>query len=109
MDKADDISTPDIRNFLVRRVGEKEADEIMTYINTEVEKEVSAKTGETRKEIMTWREEMSKIFATKEAYEKMQLKLVKRISGIESTLILWGIVFWITQILAVYCIIKFVH
>ena len=108
MGKPGDISTVEINNFLIRRLGEKEASEIMTYINNEVEKEVSAKTDTIKKEIITWREEMSKVFATKEAYEKMQIKLMKKVSGIESTLILWAFVFWITQIFAVYCIIKFV-
>jgi hypothetical protein len=109
MDKPGDISTVEIHNFLVRRLGEKEASEIMTYINNEIEKEVSVKTDAIKKEITTWREEMSKVFASKEAYEKMQIKLIKKVSGIESTLILWAFVFWITQILAVYCIIKFVE
>ena len=101
-----DVSTIEISNFLTRRLGEKEAAEIMLYINTEVEKQVSAKTDSAKQEITTWREEMSKLFATKEAFEKMQVKLIKKV---ESTLILWSFVFWITQVLAVYCIIKFVR
>lgn len=108
MDKPIDVSTVEINNFLVRRLGEKEAAEIMAYINKEVEREVAAKTDAVKKEITTWREEMSKVFAPKEAYEKMQIKLMKKVSGIESTLILWAFVFWLTQILAVYCIIRFV-
>ena len=80
----------------------------MAYINTEVEREVTVRSDATKKEITTWREEMSKVFASKEAYEKMQGKFMKKISRVESTLILWAFVFWITQIFAVYCIIKFV-
>lgn len=109
MDKPVDTSTVDINNFLIRRLGEREASEVMAYINAEVEREVSVKSDTVKKEIITWREEMNKVFATREAYEKMQSKLTRRISGVESTLILWAIVFWITQILAVYCIIKFVR
>lgn len=108
MDTPTDISTTEINNFLVRRLGEKEASEIMAYINTEIEKQVSLKTDAIKKEIISWREEMSRVFASKEAYEKMQAKLVRRISGAESTLILWAFVFWITQIATVYCILKFV-
>ena len=108
MDAQTDISTTEINNFLVRRLGEKEASEIMDYINIEIEKQVSLKTDATKKEIISWREEMSKVFASKEAYEKMQTKLIRRVSGAESTLILWAFVFWITQIAAVFCIIKFV-
>ena len=80
----------------------------MDYINTEIEKQVSLKTDAIKKEIVLWREEMSRVFASKEAYEKMQTKLIRRVSGAESTLILWGFVFWITQIAAVFCILKFV-
>jgi hypothetical protein len=109
MDKSPGISTIEMRNFLIRRLGEKEAGEIMAYISKEIEKEALLKTEATKKEISSWREEMSKIFATKEAYEKMQIKLMKKVSGIESTIILWAFVFWLTQILAVYCLIKFVQ
>ena len=108
MDKPIDLSKGEINNFLTRRLGEKEASEIMTYINTEVAKEVSLISDATKNEIITWREEMSKVFATREAYEKMQGKLIKKVSRIESTLILWAFVFWLTQIFAVFCIIKFV-
>ncbi|MEO6329825.1 MAG: hypothetical protein ABIO55_12880 [Ginsengibacter sp.] len=107
MDKPD-IPAVEIHNFLIRRLGEKEAGEIMDYIESEVKKEISARTDATKKEIATWREEMSKVFATKEASEKMQIKVMRKVSGIESTLILWAFVFWITQIFAVYCIIKFI-
>ena len=108
MDNTTDISTAEINNFLVRRLGEKEASEIMTYINKEIEKQVSLKTEAVRTEIILWREEMSRVFASREAYEKMQLKLTRRVSGAESTLILWAFVFWITQIAAVYCILRFI-
>jgi len=108
MDTPTDISTAEINNFLVRRLGEKEASEIMGYINTEIDKQVSLKTDAIKQEIILWREEMSKVFASKEAYEKMQTKLIRRVSGAESTLILWAFVFWITQIAAVYCILRFI-
>src|SRR5688500_4025480 len=98
MDKSPDISTAEVNNFLVRRLGEKEASEIMNYINTEIEKQVAFKTDDVKKEIILWREEMARVFASKDAYEKMQAKLIRRVSGAESTLILWAFVFWITQI-----------
>lgn len=107
MDTPTNISTAEIRNFLTRRLGEKEAEEIMAYINAEVEKEVSEKVDAGKREILLWREEMSKVFASKEAYEKMQAKLIKRISGAESTLILWSFVFWLTQIAIIFCFFKF--
>jgi hypothetical protein len=108
MDKSPDISTAEVNNFLVRRLGEKEASEIMNYINTEIEKQVAFKTDAVKTEIILWREEMARVFASKDAYEKMQTKLIRRVSGAESTLILWAFVFWITQIAAVYCILTFI-
>ena len=108
MDTPTNISTAEINNFLVRRLGEKEASEIMDYINTEIEKRVSLKTDAIKKEIILWREEMGRVFASKDAYEKMQAKLIRRVSGAEGTLILWAFVFWITQIAAVYCILRFI-
>jgi len=79
----------------------------MTYINTEIDKQVTLKTDAIKKEITSWREEMGQVFASKEAYEKMQTKLIRRVSSAEGTLILWAFVFWITQIAAVYCILRF--
>src|SRR5215216_7737191 len=108
MDTPTDISTAEINNFLIRRLGEREASEIMTYINTEIDKQVTLKTDAIKREIISWREEMGQVFASKEAYEKMQSKLIRRVSSAEGTLILWAFVFWITQIAAVYCILRFI-
>ncbi len=107
-DKPTNVSRADIRDSLLKNMGEKEADEIIVYINAEIEKEVAQKVDAGKKEIMTWKEDMGKIFATREAYEKMQAKLIKRVSSAESTLILWAFVFWVTQIVTVYCILKFI-
>ena len=97
----------DIKNFLTRRLGEKEADEIMVYIDEEVKKEVSEQVDASKKEIVTWREEMNTVFATKEDAKELQTKLVKRVSKSESTLILWTFVFWFTSLIAVLCFLKF--
>jgi hypothetical protein len=100
------ISTAEINNFLVRRLGEKEADEIMTYIDTEVEQRVSERTEASRKEIALWRDEMKNAFASKEDAARLEKKLVKRVSAAEGTLILWSFVFWLTLIIAMVIIIK---
>lgn len=107
MEAPQNIPTSEIKNFLTRRLGEKEADEIMLYIDSEVNKEVSAQVDSARKEITLWREEMRTVFATKEDAKELQQKLVKRVSKAESTLILWAFVFWLTQLLAVLCFLKF--
>lgn len=98
----------EIHNFLIRRLGEKEASEIMNYIDTEVEKEVATKVDASKKEIALWRDDMKNVFATKEDAAVLQTKLVKRISAAEGTLILWSFVFWLTLIVAVFCIFKFI-
>jgi len=102
------VSTFEIENFLNRRLGEKEAEEIMEYINAEIDARVEARTAEVRNEITTWRNDLKKDFATKEDAAALQQKLVKRVSAVEGTIILWGFVFWLTIILAVYIIFKFV-
>jgi hypothetical protein len=108
-DKPINVSRADIKSSLLKSMGEKEADEVMSYINLEIEKEVAQKVDIGKKEIITWREDMGKMFATRDAYEKMQAKLIRRVSSAESTLILWSFVFWITQIVTVYCILKFLN
>ncbi|MEO7960571.1 MAG: hypothetical protein ABIR19_03430 [Ginsengibacter sp.] len=109
MDTPENISHSEIYNFLVRRLGEKEADEIITYINKEVDQRVSSKVDGTREEIALWRDDLKNVFATKEEAALLQNKLVKRVSAAEGTLILWSFVFWLTLIVAVFCIVKFIQ
>lgn len=108
MEHNEAVSTLEIQNFLNRRLGEKEAAEMMEYINAEIEKNVEARTAEVRDEIMLWRNELKNEFATKADAATLQTKLVKRVSAVEGTIILWGFVFWITGILAVYIMLRFV-
>ena len=108
MEAPENISRSEINNFLVRRLGDKEADEIMAYIDEEVAKETAAKLEASRREIALWRDDMKNIFATKEDAALLDKKLVKRISAAEGTLILWSFVFWLTLIVAVFCIFKFI-
>ena len=106
METPANISTTEIRNFLTRRLGEKEADEIMEYINAEIDAKVSEKTDASRNEIVLWREEMKNVFATKDDAAKLEKKLVKRVSKAEGTLILWSFVFWIAFIIALVIVFK---
>lgn len=106
MDTSINISNSEIRNFLVRRLGEKEADEIMEYINTQIDKEVAEKVDASKKEITLWRDDMKNIFATKDDYSQFAKKLTKRVSRAEGTLILWSFVFWLTLIIAFAILFK---
>jgi hypothetical protein len=107
MDNVTNVSTSEIQNFLVRRLGEKEASEIMEYIHSEIDKQVRARVDETKNEIVVWRNEMKNDFATKEDAALLEKKLVKRVSAVEGTIILWAFVFWFTLIIAMYVIFKF--
>ena len=107
MEASANFSNTEIQNFLIRRLGEKEADEIMEYINTEIDKKVSEKVDASKKEIALWRDDMKNVFATKEDAAKLEKKLVKRVSAAEGTLILWSFVFWLTLIIAMIIIFKF--
>lgn len=101
------LSSVEVNNFLVRRLGDKEAAEVMSYINAEVDKQVDLRVTNSQKEMALWRDNMHKEFASKADAEELRNKLVKRVSKAESTLILWGIVFWITSLIALYCFLKF--
>ena len=108
MQTPENLSNTEIENFLVRRLGEKEAAEIMSYINTEIDSRVSEKVDASKKEIALWRDDMKNVFASKEDALKLEKKLVKRISGAEGTLILWNFVFWLTLIIIMFIILKFI-
>jgi len=109
MDNVTNLSTSEIHNFLVRRLGEKEAAEIMDYIHSEIDKQVVAKGEATKNEIILWRNEMKNDFATKEDAAILEKKVIKRVSAVEGTIILWAFVFWFTLIIAIYVIFKFMH
>ncbi|GAC1384036.1 MAG: hypothetical protein NVSMB45_11820 [Ginsengibacter sp.] len=101
------LPSSEINNFLIRRLGEKEAAEVMSYINSEVDKQVDLRISNSHKEMGLWRDNMHKEFASKADADDLRDRLVKRVSKAESTLILWGIVFWITSLIALYCFLKF--
>ncbi|MEO6814221.1 MAG: hypothetical protein ABI172_09845 [Ginsengibacter sp.] len=109
MENNTNISTIEMETFLSRRLGEKESQEVMEYINTEVDKQVALKITESKNETALWRSEMKNDFATKEDAVSLEKKLIKRVSAVEGTLILWGFVFWFTLIIAMYVIFKFIH
>ena len=109
MDTQSKITGSEMRNFLVRRLGEKEAAEVMGYIDAEVENQVTQKTESVRTEIVQWRNEMKNVFAGKEDAVKLQTKLLRRVSSAEGTLILWTFVFWLTTLVAILCFIKFIN
>lgn len=109
MDNSSAVSTSEIKNFLVRRLGEKEADEIMKYIESEINKNIEGKRDGTKQEIDRWRNEMKDNFATKADAANLEKKLVKRVSKVEGTIILWAFVFWFTLIIAMYIIFKFLQ
>ncbi len=109
MDNNAPISTSEINNFLTRRLGDQEAAEIMEYIHNEINKQVIAHGDETRNEILAWRNEMKNEFATKDDAAILEKKLVKRVSSVEGTIILWAFVFWFTLIIAMVVIFKFMH
>ncbi|MDQ2718960.1 MAG: hypothetical protein M3Z26_04260 [Bacteroidota bacterium] len=90
-------------------LGEKEAAEIMDYIHSEIGKQIAAKVDETKNEIALWRNQMKNDVATKEDAVNLEKRLVKRVSAVEGTIILWAFVFWFTLIIAMYVIFKFMH
>ncbi len=109
MEDPSSLSTEEIHNFLVRRLGEKEAAEIMEYIRSEIDKKIAAHGEEARLEIERWRNELKDNFATRQDAVDLKEKLVRRVSKVEGTIILWAFVFWFTLIIAMYIIFKFIH
>lgn len=108
MDRPSKVSTAEIENFLVRRLGEKEGAEIIEYVHSEIDKKVGERIDEVRAESALWRSEIKNTFYNKEEAIALEQKLVKRVSSVEGTIILWGFVFWITTIIAIYVIFKFI-
>ena len=102
------VSTSEIENFLIRRLGEKEGNEIIIYLHSEIDKKTEERIAEVKTETALWRSELKNEFYNKEDAINLEQKLVKRVSAVEGTIILWGFVFWITTLIAFYVIFKFI-
>ena len=108
MENASNVSTSEIENFLIRRLGEQEGKEIIEYVHLEIDKKTDERIAEVKAETALWRSEMKNDFFNKEDAINLEQKLIKRVSAVEGTIILWGFVFWITILIAFYAIAKFV-
>ena len=107
MENTSNVSTAEIENFLIRRLGEKEGQEIIEYVKSEIDKKTEERIAEVKAETALWRAELKNEFYNKEDAVNLEQKLVKRVSAVEGTIILWGFVFWITTLIAFYVIFKF--
>ena len=108
MDNPGNVSTSEIENFLTRRLGEQEGKEIIDYVHSEIDKKTAERIDEVKAETALWRSELKNEFYNKEDAVNLEQKLVKRVSAVEGTIILWGFVFWITTLIAFYVILKFI-
>ena len=108
MENASNVSTSEIENFLIRRLGEQEGKKIIEYVHLEIDKKTDERIAEVKAETALWRSEMKNDFFNKEDAINLEQKLIKRVSAVEGTIILWGFVFWITILIAFYAIAKFV-
>ena len=107
MENASNVSTAEIENFLIRRLGEQEGKEIIEYVHSEIDKKTEERIAEVKTETALWRSELKNEFYNKEDALNLEVKLIKRVSSVEGTIILWGFVFWITLLIAFYVIAKF--
>lgn len=108
MENPSNVSTSEIENFLIRRLGEQEGKEIIDYVHSEINKKTDERIAEVKAETALWRSELKNEFYNKEDAVNLEQKLVKRVSAVEGTIILWGFVFWITTLIAFYVIFKFI-
>ncbi len=108
LNQPDNISAADIENFLKRRLGEKEGESLMGFVNKEIEWRVKERVEVLQNEIALWRNQLKDSFATREDAAELKKRIVKRVGKVEGTIILWGFVFWITLIFAFYIVVRFV-
>lgn len=107
LNQPESISAGDIENFLKRRLGEKEGESLMGFVNKEIEAGVKGRVEVLQNEIALWRNQLKESFATREDAAELKKRILKRVSRMEGTIILWGFVFWITLIFAFYIVARF--
>jgi len=97
------ISDIQLFNLLKNKLGEKEAEQFVSFVRDEVIKTVGEKQQIITKDIDILREEMRNEFsktATKDFVES-------KIADAKFQIILWAFVFWVTQLGAIFAFLKF--
>lgn len=97
------ISDIQLFNLLKTKLGEKEAEQFVSFVRDEVIKTVGEKQQIITKDIEILREEMRNEFsktATKDFVES-------KIADAKFQIILWAFVFWVTQLGAIFAFLKF--
>lgn len=100
------ISEIQLFNLLKPKLGEKEAEQFVLFVKEEVGKtvddkqqillkDISVLRDDVNKDFKYLREEITRVFATKEDLQK-----------IKSELLLWAFVFWATQLGAIFAFMK---
>ena len=92
MSSISSISQIQLFNALKKKLGEQEAEQLVTFVESEVKDQVDRKAD---------------ILVTKEDLAKVEGRLEIKIAQMESKLILWAFVFWATQLGAIFGFIKF--
>lgn len=96
------ISDIQLFNLLKPKLGEKEAEQFVLFVKEEVEKTIEEKQQIVTKDINVLRDEMRIEFsktATKDFVES-------KIADAKFQIILWAVVFWATQLAAIFTFIK---
>lgn len=107
MSQSLNISEIQLFNLLKIKLGEKEAEQLMNFVKSEVEHSSETKYEYINKDIKALKEELYRSFATKEDLINLRGGLEVKIAQMESKLILWAFVFWATQLAAIFAFLKF--
>ncbi|MDI9364653.1 MAG: hypothetical protein QM541_06860 [Flavobacterium sp.] len=78
-------------NVLKKKLGEQEAEQLVSFVQFEIKEEVKRK---------------SETLATKEDLAEVKGSLETKLAQMESKLILWAFVFWATQLGAMFAFLK---
>lgn len=86
------VSEVDLYNILKKKLGEKEADTLVSFVKEEVTSKF---------------EDQKDFFSSKEDLANVKTELVEKISNFKADIIKWMFIFWVGQLAAVFVILKF--
>lgn len=86
------VSEIDLYNILKKKLGEKEADTLVSFVKTEVK---------------TKFEDQKDYFSSKEDLANVKAELVEKITAFKADIIKWMFIFWVGQLAAVFAFLKF--
>lgn len=95
------ISDLQLFNLLKPKLGEKEAEQLVSFVRSEAQTAAQKQYEYSSKDIKTLKDDLHQKFPTKEDLVLLKLDLLKEISQTKVDMIKWMFGFWVTLVMLI--------